>query len=205
MGRPAGSLTVRCSLLCSSRRPLGHTGMVYCLRTRFGSRPVSDPVPARTRPVSEPTLRTRTQLPHDSHTTRPSIATDPTCFASLTFLPQGCLRSSVASSSSVQPGRPGRPGPGQVAAHLGSLRHQAPHCARPAQISIASRTMHSYWLGLTTTGSRRSWVRPEQGLARQHDGGPGLGLGPSGQSRYAALFHLFATRASRNPRAGRGL
>jgi len=114
-----------------------HPTLVYCLRTRFGSRPVSDPDPARTRPVSEPTLRTRTQLPHDSHTSRPRIATDPTCFASLTFLPQGCLRSSVASFSSAQPGRPGRPGPGQVAAHLGSLRLQAPHCASPVQISIA--------------------------------------------------------------------
>jgi len=131
-----------------------HHTLVYCLRTRFGSRP-----------VSEPTLRTRTQLPHDSHTSRPRIATDPTCFASLTFLPQGCLRSSVASFSSAQPGRPGRPGPGQVAAHLGSLRHQVPHCASPAQIPIAPRTLHSYWLGLTTTGSRRSWAGPEQGLA----------------------------------------
>jgi hypothetical protein len=142
-----------------------HPTLVSCLRTRFGSRPVPDPDPTRTRPVTEPTLRTRTRLPHDSHTSRPRIATDPTCFASLTFLPQGCLRSSVASFSSAHPGRPGRPGPGQVAAHLGSLRHQAPHCAWPAQISIASRTLHSYWLGLTTTGSRRSWAGPELGLA----------------------------------------
>jgi hypothetical protein len=142
-----------------------HPTLVSCLRTRFGSRPVSDPVPARTRPVSEPTLRTRTQLPHDSHTSRPRIATDPTCFASLTFHPQGCLRSPVASFSSTHSGRPGRSGPGQVAAYLVSLCQQALHCAWPAQIPIASRTLHSYCLGLTTTGSCRSWAGPELGLA----------------------------------------
>jgi hypothetical protein len=167
-----------------------HPTLVSFLRTRFGSRPVPDPVPTRTRPVPEPTLRTRTRPPHDSHTSRPRIASDPTRFASLTFHPQGCLRSSVASFSSAHPGRPGRSGPGQVAAYRGSLRQPAPHCARHAQIPIASRTLHSYWLGLTTTGFRRSWARPEQGLAPPARWRPGPRTRPVGSEPLRGSFPL---------------
>ena len=143
--------------------PPSHPGFFspHPLRLPARSRPGSDSHPARTRAHASHSHSTPTRLSHEP----PRIASDPTRFASLSFHPQDCLRSPVASFSSAHPGRPGRSGPGQVAAYRGSLRQQAPHCARHAQIPIASRTLHSYWLGLTTTGSCRSWAGPELGLA----------------------------------------
>jgi hypothetical protein len=143
--------------------PPSHPGFFsqHPLRLPARSRLSPDSHPARTRAHASHPHSTPTRLAHGPPQNR--IRSHALCLPNLS--PQGCLRSPVASFSSVHPGRPGWSGPGQVSAYLGSLRHLAPHCAWPAQIPIVSRTLHIYWLVLTTTGSGRSWAGPELGWA----------------------------------------
>jgi hypothetical protein len=166
----------------------------HSLRLPTRSLPAPDPQPARTR-----------AHPNASRTST-RIAPDPSRFAPLIFHPQGCLRSPVAPFSSVHPGRPGRPGPDQVAAYLGSPRQQAPHCAWSAQIPTELRTLHIYWLGLTIAGTGRSWAGPVLGLAPSPPRWPPRPRArPAGSKPLRGSFHLSATRACWNPRAGRGV